>query len=59
MGSSKGVLIKSVVGPLLKVERFQDIAMALMPTMLPREGDSYEKSYFPFFPILPKDEAWK
>jgi hypothetical protein len=47
------------VGPLLKLESFHDVAMALMPTLLPREGDTSEKSSIPFFPSFPKDKSWK
>jgi hypothetical protein len=46
------------VRPILKVESFQDVAMALMPTLLPREGDTSEESSIPFFPSFPKAKAW-
>ena len=41
------------VGPILKVDSFQDVAMALMPSLLPREGDTSEESFVPFFPSFP------
>ena len=47
------------VGPLLKVESFHDIAAALIPAMLPGERYISEEPSIPFFPSLPKDEAWK
>ena len=52
-------VVQVFVGPLLKVESFQDIAAALIPAMLPRERCISEEPYVPFFPIFPKDEAWK
>jgi hypothetical protein len=50
-------VVQVFIGPLLKVESFQDIAMTLMPAMLPGEGSISEEPSIPFFPILPKDEA--
>ena len=49
--------VQVFIGPLLKVESFQDIATTLMPTMLPGEGSISEEPFVPFFPIFPEDEA--
>ena len=45
-------------GPIMKVESFQDVVMALMPALLPREGDTSKESFVPFFPSFPKAKAW-
>jgi hypothetical protein len=57
-GEFRGSVVQVCIGPNLKVESFQDVAIALMPSLLPREGETYEESYVPFFPGLPKDKAW-
>jgi hypothetical protein len=52
-------VVQVFIGPLLKVEGFHDIAVALNPTMLPGERSIFEEPFVPFFPSFPKDEAWK
>jgi hypothetical protein len=45
--------------PVLKVNGFQDVTTALMPTLLPRTGEVPENSAVSFFPGVPKDESGK
>jgi hypothetical protein len=52
-GEFGGSVGQVCVGPILKVESFQDVAMALMPALLPQEGDTSEESFVPFFPSFP------
>jgi len=55
----RGSVEKVFVIPLLKVESFHDIAMTLIPPVLPWEGDISENPSIPFLPSFPKEEAWK
>jgi hypothetical protein len=44
-------------GPWLQGQSLQDVTIALMPAMLPREGQTFEDPSVPIFPSLPENEA--
>jgi hypothetical protein len=46
-----------LIGPVPEIEGFQDVPIALFPTMLPRERGVFEDSLIPFFPGFPQDKA--
>ena len=47
------VIIEVYVDSELRGDRFQDVTIALMPSVMPREGEAFEESSVPFFPGLP------
>jgi hypothetical protein len=47
------VIIEIDVGSELRGEGFQDVTVALMPSVIPWEGEAFEESSVPFFPVFP------